>query len=226
MSKIKLFFNTKSVLQIAGLVTLTGLFFLSNSNQVMAHHAFGGQTPDNFFEGFLSGLAHPIIGLDHFAFVVAVGLLAATVNKGIFSLISFVLATIAGTGIHLLEWNLPAVEILIALSVIGFGVLLAKNNTEPQKSGGYKIILAILAAIAGIFHGYAYGEAIVGAEMTPLVAYLAGFAVIQLTVALAASILGKIILEKLPQQPFPILRFLGLAIAGMGIVFLTSAAIG
>lgn len=31
----------------------------------------------NFFEGFLSGLVHPVIGLDHLAFVIAIGLIAA-----------------------------------------------------------------------------------------------------------------------------------------------------
>ncbi|MEC4982747.1 MAG: HupE/UreJ family protein [Oscillatoria sp. PMC 1068.18] len=225
MSKLKLFIRPQGILQISGIITLTGFFFLSFVPQVMAHHPFGGKTPSNFLEGFLSGLGHPIIGLDHFAFVVAAGLLVATVNKGVVSLIPFIFATIVGTVIHLFGWNLPGVEILVAVSIITVGILLANNRTQLQNSGEYKQILAILAAIAGIFHGYAYGEAIVGAEMTPLIAYLAGFAVIQLLVAVAASILGKIILEKLPQQPFSILRFLGLAIAGIGIIFLTSAAI-
>jgi len=32
--------------------------------------------------------------------------------------------------------------------------------------------------IAGIFHGYAYGESIIGARVAALVAYLIGFTVI------------------------------------------------
>jgi hypothetical protein len=39
-----------------------------------AHHAMGGRTPSTFMEGFLSGLAHPVIGLDHLAFLVAIGI--------------------------------------------------------------------------------------------------------------------------------------------------------
>lgn len=35
------------------------------------------------------------------------------------------------------------------------------------------IVILGLAAIAGLFQSYAYGEAFIGAEMTPLVAYLA-----------------------------------------------------
>ena len=38
---------------------------------------------------------------------------------------------------------------------------------------------AVLFAVAGLFHGYAYGEAIVGAETAPLAAYFLGFALIQ-----------------------------------------------
>ena len=38
-----------------------------------AHHLMGGHTPATFGEGILSGLGHPVIGLDHFAAVVAVG---------------------------------------------------------------------------------------------------------------------------------------------------------
>src|SRR5262249_61127194 len=40
-----------------------------------AHHLMGGKLPGNAWEGFLSGLGHPIIGPDHFAFVVGVGLI-------------------------------------------------------------------------------------------------------------------------------------------------------
>jgi len=33
------------------------------------------------------------------------------------------------------------------------------------------LVLTVLGAIAGLFHGYAYGESIIGAGMTPLFAY-------------------------------------------------------
>src|SRR5262249_57584778 len=38
-----------------------------------AHHMMGGRTPSTFMEGLLSGLGHPVIGLDHLAFLLAVG---------------------------------------------------------------------------------------------------------------------------------------------------------
>src|SRR5438552_688041 len=34
-----------------------------------AHHVMGGRTPATFMEGLLSGLAHPLIGPDHLAFL-------------------------------------------------------------------------------------------------------------------------------------------------------------
>ena len=46
----------------------------------------------------------------------------------------------------------------------------------------------LLAAVAGLFHGWAYGAAVVGAEATPLLAYLAGFGVTQLLIAVVVGI--------------------------------------
>ena len=81
-----------------------------------------------------------------------------------------------------------------------------------------------LAAVAGIFHGYAYGEAIVGAEITPLIAYLAGFAIIQGAIALGTFYIAK----SLNNQNFGKLaiRLAGLIIIGTGTAFFSSAIIG
>ena len=51
---------------------------------------------------------------------------------------------------------------------------------------------AALFAVAGLLHGYALGESIVGAEASPLVAYFAGLLVIQTAIALAvySAVLG------------------------------------
>jgi urease accessory protein len=186
-----------------------------------AHHALGGKTPDTWLEGFISGLAHPVIGLDHFAFVVAVGLLATLKSKqGILIPIAFILTTLAGTGIHLLEINLPFPEIIISASVLAGGIILAKKNSSNL------IGLISIVAFAGTFHGYAYGESIVGAEMTPLSAYLLGFALIQLAIALVAFQIGKLTLTRVVEQPSLSLRFAGFTICGVGVSFLASAIVG
>jgi urease accessory protein len=56
--------------------------------------------------------------------------------------------------------------------------------------------MAILFVAAGIFHGYAYGESIIGAETTPLVAYMAGFACIQYSVAVGIAWAVRLIVAK------------------------------
>ena len=208
--------------KVAGIVAaISALGVLSADSPALAHHAMGGEMPSNFFEGFLSGLAHPIIGVDHLAFVVAIGLIAAGRSGGVFIPAIFVVAAMVGTGIHLLSVNVPAVEIAIALSVIGGGLLLV---LKPQPAIQTPV-LAILAAPAGLFHGYAYGESIVGAEMTPLVAYLAGFTAIQFGIALLALNAGNLLKSK-GFQPELLKRFAGGAICVIGGVFLSLSVAG
>ncbi len=179
----------------------------------LAHHPLDGAIPSNFFEGFMSGLAHPIIGLDHFAFVISVGLLAVFRKKlGLIIPISFCLATALGTTIHLASIDLPVPELIIAISVLTMGIALALEN---QVNLG---LITLLSAIAGIFHGYAYGEAIVGAEMTPLAAYLLGFVGIQLVISAITFYIGTSITKKSSLC----LRFSGFLIAGIGITFLSN----
>ena len=45
----------------------------------LAHHVMGGAMPATFGQGLLSGLGHPIIGLDHLAALVGAGLVAARI---------------------------------------------------------------------------------------------------------------------------------------------------
>ncbi|MFQ4145825.1 HupE/UreJ family protein [Chlorogloeopsis sp. ULAP02] len=225
MSKIQLYTakKTKSSALSSGklyiiIASVVCLGLLSSTDPVLAHHALSGKVPSNFFEGFISGLAHPVIGLDHFAFVVAIGLLSIGQQNSFLIPAAFVLTAMTGTGIHVLNYDLPFPEIIIAFSVVAFGVMLLLSR-KPNW-----LVLAGLGAIAGLFHGYAYGESIVGAQMTPLIAYLAGFSVIQYVVAIGALLIGTAISNKF--SGIKMLRFAGLAIAAIGTVFLTTAIIG
>lgn len=204
---------------------LVGLTVLTLALPAKAHHPFGGTTPDNFWEGLLSGLGHPVIGLDHLAFVVASGLVALQLPRSFWVPTAFVIATTVGTGIHWLGWDLPAAEIAIAGSVVAFGLLLALRNLRDDRREfpAYSTGLTALAAIAGIFHGYAYGEAIIGAEMSPLLAYLIGFTLVQLAIAASVWKFGNMVIEKASTPALGVMRFLGLAIAAVGVVFLTAA---
>jgi urease accessory protein len=196
-----------------------GLAFLAIATPALAHHPFGGQTPANAMEGFLSGLGHPVIGLDHLAFVIAAGLLATVLGRGFMMPVVFVLASLVGTGLHLMNLNLPAPEFFISGSVLLFGVLLA---LKYQPNNG---IVTGLAAVAGLFHGYAYGEAIIGANMGALVAYLLGFATIQTGIALVAYWMAKR-LGASSETGALNLRFAGFTLAGVGAAFLSGVFLG
>lgn len=181
-----------------------------------AHHAMGGGMPSNFFEGFMSGLAHPVIGVDHLAFIVAVGLFAVLKPQGIFIPLSFVLSAMLGTGFHLLGVSLPVVELIVSGSILLFGILMAMKNSPNL------LVMVTLSAVAGLFHGYAYGEAIFGAQTTALVAYLVGFTTIQLVISSAAFFVGQKVLKGDFSQVSPSLKSAGLVICGIGAAFFAS----
>ncbi len=103
--------------------------------------------------------------------------------------------------------------------MILFGSLLAIKNHPFFSSNISTILVTTLAIIAGVFHGYAYGEAIVGAEMNPLVAYLAGFTVIQLLVAFTAWGIATFLKHEFSNKFAYILRIIGLVITSIGFVF-------
>lgn len=184
--------NAKHMAETLSRGTLVGGVLLAASAPVFAHHAMGGATPQTFSQGFISGLAHPVIGLDHFAFLVLAMLLSCALkgNARFLAPLAFVGATIGGTVLHLGAADIPMSEALVALSVVIAGVL-AFTRRYP---GAFA--LSAIFAVSGILHGYAYGEAIVGAETTPLLAYLAGFAVIQYAL-IAGGVIG---LDKLASK--------------------------
>ncbi|PSM50792.1 urease accessory protein UreJ [Chroococcidiopsis sp. CCALA 051] len=202
------------------IATALTIAFFAIPQPAYAHHAIGGKTPVNLFEGFLSGLAHPVIGLDHLAFVVAIGLLAVGQRRGALIPAGFVVAAMLGTVIHVFQIDLPAAEVAIAVSVIIFGAMLVWRDRP------HWLITLGLGAIAGLFHGYAYGEAIIGAQMFPLFAYLLGFTLIQYGVALVAFLVGNLALQKSANSSPAWLRLSGLAICAIGVVFLTSSVMG
>lgn len=217
MKRFKQAISIKRLIQtmVLGLMAL-----LMISPPAFAHHPLGGRLPTNAFEGLLSGIAHPVIGVDHLAFVIAAGLVGVLIKRGIAIPIAFVLASLGGTGLHLLLMDLPAPELVISASVLIFGIVLAWGRSFSLS------LVAALGAIAGIFHGYAYGEAVVGAEMTPLFSYLLGFASVQLAISLSAWKLGNFWLNNNAIQGLLRLRFIGFIVCGLGAAFVSGAVLG
>lgn len=180
-----------------------------------AHHVMDGALPETFAQGFLSGLAHPLIGLDHAAFIVAAGFFLALVRGGIWGIAALIAGTLFGAVLHLMGFNPPGGEIGVALSVIVIGGLVIARR---------RIGLAWLAgglALAGVLHGHAYAESIFGAEVAPLGAYLAGFSLIQLGIATAAFRIHRHLIATRDAWVRPVSSVLGAAVGGIGLAFLT-----
>ena len=147
-------------------------FFLMTAS-ASAHHVMGGKMPTTFAEGFLSGLGHPVIGPDHLAFLLAIGVAVGVGGLSLVLPLLFVVASAIGVTLHVNGVNLPGAEIVVAASVLFAGFLIARGRALPVS------FWAILFAAAGLFHGYAFGESIFGAERAPLHAYLLGLIIVQ-----------------------------------------------
>lgn len=145
-----------------------------------AHHAMDMALPQTFSQGLLSGLGHPVIGIDHLAAIVGVGMLAALMGRGPSVVLAFSVAMVAGVGIHLAGVSLPAGEFLVGLTTLAIGALVILRRSMGTG------LAAALFAVAGLVHGYALGESIIGAEASPLLAYLLGLLVVQSVIALTA----------------------------------------
>ena len=117
--------------------------------------------------GLDNGLTHPLLGPDHLLAMVAVGILAVTLNRAVVVPATFVLPMAAGGALGLTGVALPLTETAIVLSVVALGgALVAGQLVRPEVALG-------LVAISGFAHGHAHGaEAPVAAH--PL-AYVAGF---------------------------------------------------
>lgn len=173
-----------------------------------AHHLMGGHQATTFTEGLLSGLGHPVIGVDHFAAVVAIGCLASAQRSGVISVIGYIVAMMCGVALHLMGTTVPAAELLVALSVLFLGAIVVWRRDMAVGAA------LTLFALVGLIHGYALGESIYGAERTPLVAYLIGLAVIQSVVALGAMTICKAAMKR--SDPVMV-RLIGAGVVGVGI---------
>ncbi len=179
-----------------------------------AHHFMDGDLPRTFIEGLLSGLGHPLIGLDHAVFIVAAGFLLALVSRGIWGIAALIFGSLCGAGLHLAGVNLPAAEAGVALSVMLIGVVVMARRRMALTW------LVAGLALAGLFHGHAYAEAIFGAEASPLVAYLIGFSVTQCVIAITAYRAHRFLIENRELWLQPVSAALGAMTGVTGLIYL------
>ena len=103
--------------------------------------------------GFLSGLAHPVSGLDHVLAMVAVGLWGAQLGMpAIWVLpVAFPMMMAFGGFLGLVGIPLPGVEIGIAVSAVVLGALVLGQIRLPLPAS------ILIVAIFAVFHGHAHG---------------------------------------------------------------------
>ena len=196
-------------------IGLVGVFLHAASMAAWAHHPMGGEMSTTFAQGLLSGLGHPIIGVDHFLFIIGVGLLAGFLGHKVLLPIALIIGSWGGAAVHLLGLNIPFAEVGIIASVVLMSIAVIGGLQKPAPT------TAGLVAAAGIFHGYAYAESIFGAEPTPLYAYLVGFAIIQFIIVVATASLYTTAQKRSSNLAQTCARIAGGAMAGVAM-FATS----
>jgi urease accessory protein len=165
--------------------------------------------------GFFGGLAHPVLGPDHVAAMVAVGLWGAFLGSPAIYLLPvvFPLVMALGGALGILGVPLPGTEIGIAISAVLLGLAVVLAIKPPIW------MAALLGGTFAIFHGHAHG-----AELPPgadALAYSVGFVVATGLLHLAGIALG--LLARWPAGRLAV-RTTGGAIALAGVVFLIRLA--
>ncbi|MBK1618896.1 Ni/Fe hydrogenase [Lamprobacter modestohalophilus] len=165
--------------------------------------------------GFLSGLSHPVSGLDHVVAMIAVGLWGAQLGMPALWVlpVAFPMLMAFGGMLGLIGIPLPGVEIGIALSAVVLGALVLGRVRLPLA------VAVIVVACFAVFHGHAHGTELQAGQNAML--YSLGFVI-------ATGLLhGVGITSGLIQRWEPgaqILRGAGALVMAAGLYFLWGAA--
>ena len=175
-------------------------------------HAPGGEA-----FGFVSGLRHPISGLDHVLAMIAVGLWGAQLGTPAVWLlpVTFPMVMAFGGMLGLMGVVVPGIEVGIAVSAIVLGVAV---SFEARPS---LWVAAVLVGFFAIFHGNAHGT-----ELPPganAVLYSVGFVVA--TGLLHATGIALGLVHRWPPGRTA-LRAAGACVALAGVAFLWWALAG
>ena len=185
---------------------------VSLASPALGHHALGREAPMSFGEGLISGLAHPVINFDHFAFVVGIGVLTAVGQASKFLPVWFVGGSILGTVLAVNGMAIPYAGWLAHFALIAIGLALAL---------GYKRLHAVdiaAFAAAGLLHGSVYADAVVGTVAHSLSGYLIGFAIIQALIATGAMM--AVYMLWAGDRLYANARIVGGFVAGVGLTVL------
>jgi len=164
--------------------------------------------------GFLSGVRHPISGLDHVLAMIAVGLWGAQLGAPAVWLlpVAFPMVMAMGGMFALMGVPLPGIEYGIAASAIVLGVAVLFKVRPPLA------LAAILVGFFAIFHGHAHGTELPPGENALL--YSMGFVIATGCLHAAGIAIGAIHQWTWGEK---LLRVAGAVVAVGGIVFMWKA---
>lgn len=165
--------------------------------------------------GFISGLQHPIFGLDHLVAMVAVGLWGAFLGAPAIWLLPVVFPLVMAFGgvLGILGVPLPHVETWIALSAVVLGLCVVTAFRPPLW------VAAAIVGAFGLFHGHAHGTELPNAA-NPLT-YSIGFVLATGFLHLCGIAIGLLIGVRGGQY---VVRAAGAFVAVVGAAFLTGYA--
>ena len=164
--------------------------------------------PGHETAGILSGVLHPLLGLDHLLAMVAVGMLAVMGRQKIaWQLpVAFVSFMLIGALLGMNGFAIPAVETGILLSLVALGALLAFGRAN------YLPALTLGCALFGTLHGNAHGIEL--PANAAAMSYVSGFMLATIALHLAGCGLASIGASKWQAMA---LKTSGIAIAGAGL---------
>lgn len=161
--------------------------------------------------GFLAGLVHPVLGVDHLVAMVAVGMWGAILRAPALWLlpVTFPLIMAVGGALGVVGVPLGHVEPMIAVSALALGILVAFMVRLPLA------VAALLVALFALFHGHAHGTEL-PASASPF-GYALGFVIATGLLHLGGVALGLLIHWRAGSW---ILRGSGVIVAMVGVMFL------
>ena len=164
--------------------------------------------------GFLSGLGHPVSGLDHVLAMVAVGVWGAQLGRPAIWLLPVVFPLLMAFGgfAGLVGWDLPAIEVGIAVSAVVLGALILGQVRLPLAAA------VLIVAFFAVFHGHAHGTEMAPDESAML--YSIGFVIATGLLHAVGIALGLIHRWDVGRV---VLRAAGSVVLGGGLYFLWSA---
>lgn len=136
---------------------------------IAARPAFAHVTATDMAGGFAAGFIHPLTGWDHMLAMVSVGIWGAQLGAPAIWLlpITFPLMMAVGGAFGVVGVPLPGEELLIALSVLTLGMMVAQARRLPLPAA-----FAIVAVFA-FAHGHAHGAEL--PHSTDAVSFCVGF---------------------------------------------------